>query len=363
MNYRYGDIEDYFIENDSGYGYPGRYYSEKINIRDALDPIIMKLMEYDSIRTKLEQKGGRVSDLSEITDIFSATIPVNDEYGAMKVLLSDQRSLKEAIRNINWDLHVDIRRLHTHMPVYYICRTRRDFWAEYSLVVEDIYMSSGYPLTDERFVKLMDAGHEVYYLRLAQFREGITNMVGKTGEHDMAKVDNLLYNLGRHVFQAAWHEDQRLGILTARFLGLHEFHMAIELLYLCLSGDLCELRGAVDETMMRFFEDVYPQPAIRSFLEMLGRTEGGVLTELPQKAANLYKRLSRAFSGFLQQETIWGHSRIRMPIWKLLYSNFSRLDQICKTLKEDDKIVTIMGQLEGEAKGIINELLETASIK
>ena len=45
---------------------------------------------------------------------------------------------------------MDVRQLDSRMPVYFLCRLRKDYWSEYSLIVEDLYRSPGYPLTDER---------------------------------------------------------------------------------------------------------------------------------------------------------------------------------------------------------------------
>lgn len=338
-------------------------YPKSDNPKETLSQLIEQIRKYDAVRVKLEQEGGKVSDLGKINEILCTDVKIMGIYGEKSVPLRNPAKIREAVKNADWELHIEIRSLPTHMPVYYICRIKKDFWSEYSLVVEDIYMSPGYPIDDERFVKLMDScGHEVFFIRLSRFRDGISKMKGIKPNNNQSVIDTLLYDLGRHVFQAAWHEDQRCGILVARHLGLQKLHDAIEILYLCLSGELCQLRGAVasNATIKQFFEDVYVQPAIWSLLEMMFKIEGGTLTELPRKAAHLYKKLSRAFSGFLLSETTWGYNKVTMPVWKLLYANFTRLDLICSSLMQDNKITPKIQQLEREAGIITRELLSTA---
>jgi hypothetical protein len=352
------------MPGDPGVEYAGNYvYSQNINIHAILRSLMDHLREYDTRRVRLEREGGRVSDLRIISNLLNSSVPVNSRFGIRKVTLTNPGSLRNVVRDIDFDLHMDVRQRHNQMPVYYLCRVRRDYWGEYSLVVEDLYMSPGYPLTDRRFVKLMETGHEVYYLRLSQFRERAADMARENGSAPKWKVDDILYDLGRHVFQAAWHEDQRLAVMAATQLGLPRFHHAIELLYLCLSGELCELRNAVNESMFRFFEEIYPQPAIRAFLEVLSDLDGGMLNDLPQRAGNLYGRLSRAFSRFIGTEVIWGHRNLQIPLWKILYGNFSRFDLAEKRLMGDKELVAAALRLETESQAVINQMLKQSPAK
>jgi hypothetical protein len=338
--------------------FAGIYLSSKsFDIHEALENLMDRLREYDALRWKLERQGGRMSDLRKIVTLLNTPAFADTRFGTRKVVLTNQGGLRNAVRDVDSDLHMEVRQRHNHMPVYYLCRVRRDYWGEYSLVVEDLYMSPGYPVTDQRFVKLMDMGHEVYYLCLSQFRERATDMARENGSAPTWKVDDILYDLGRHVFQAAWHEDQRLAVMAATQLGLPRFHQAIELLYLCLSGELCELRNAVNESMFRFFDEIYPQPAIRTFLEVLTDLDGGVLNDLPQRASNLYRPLSRAFSRFLGTQVIWGHRKIQMPLWKVLYGNFSRFDLAEKMLTGDKGLLAAAGRLETNSQVVINHML------
>ena len=244
------------INWDSDYsvidGYHQRRYPPRDDrrVEEILSPLILRLGCYDDLRQQLEQKGGSLTTLENMTLLLNEPIHIKSYWGESKAALSDQKGLRELIREVSYDVRLDIRRLDHGLPVYYLFRQDTDYWSEYSLIVQDLYLSPGFPMIDERFVKFMYVGHEEYALRLAQFREPLRKMVTAAESGDAYTLDKILYKLGRHVFQAAWHDDQRPGFLTAQHFNLLHFKQAIELLYLCLSGELCELRGAVDDPML-----------------------------------------------------------------------------------------------------------------
>lgn len=327
-----------------------------MSVHDRLEKLISHLDRYDKQRWELENCIVGLDDYKKITEILNTPVEVFSFQGASQVKLKTPETLRNAIRAVDFDLRIDVRRLDTGMPAYYICRVNQDYWGEYCLIVEDIYMSHGYPLMDERFVGLMSMGHETYHIRLSQFREGVAKLA-KAKDPAGQVVDEILCHIGRHIFQAAWHEDQRLGITAANSFGLKHFRDCVELLYLCLSGELCELRSAVDKSMVTFFQSVYPQPAIHTFLELLCRIDGEGLNTFPRRAMQLYGRLSRAFSRFLSIEVTWGCRGMKTPIWKLLYGNFSRVDLLGKSLRANEHFKEGCNILEDQARDITNELL------
>jgi len=335
----------------------GDWWSRRpeVDRRKALAPVLNQLQRLDAQRLRLEREGGTVKDLAVLTRILSEPLRIEGHYGPTTCSLRDPRALRTALLDVDYDLHHDVRQLPDLLPVYYVSRTRRDYWGEYSLVVEDFHLSPGYPLQDERFVRLMDVGHEVYFLRLAHLRDAARAVLGAAGSGEAA-VDALLYDLGRHVFQAAWHEDQRLGILVADHFRLTAFRQAIELLYLCLSGELCELRHAITPDMLRFFVEAYEQPAIRRFLERLRDLDGAMITDLPRQGRVLYKRLGHAFSRCLGTEVLWGFGRRMIPLWKVVYGNLSRLEAVSRQLRADPRVVAACDRLEQEAGAVIDEL-------
>lgn len=348
-----------FTEGDFGSYYESNYLSQDVDLTVALEPLVKQFQIYDDLRLTLERHGGNIADLKSIAEILTEELTITGRYRTSTVSLADQKSLHFMLRLIgDASLYLNVRRIDTGMPVYYLCRIYRDYWSNYGIIIEDIYMSPGFPLNDERFVKLMARGHEVYYLRLSPFRNQVMAMVtAKKSDQQKPAVDETLYKLGRYVFQAAWHEDQQVGIGAAKSFDLPQFRDAIELLYLCLSGELCEIRSKIDEQMFQFFDEIYPQQAIKNFLNMLTRLDGEALIHLPQKALKLYIRLSRAFSKFLRLEITWGNRHLNIPLFKLIFGNFRRLDLLSKKVKGDLKAKDAAAHLESVASNIISELL------
>ena len=360
MPYNSGQTNAWNLD-DIDYNYSQGYYSQwqhrEIDIHGSVAPLIDRIQEYDRLRLRLEKKGGRLFDLPMITNLLTTPVSVETRFETYKVALVNQSALQQALRDIHWDIRINIRLLPTQMPVYYICRSRQDYWSEYSLIVEDYYRSPGYSLGDGRFVKLMQAGHENYFLRLAEFREAASTLIQKEDRGNRRKLDRLLYDIGRHVLQSAWHDDQRLGRLTAEYLNLPKFFMAVELLYLQLGGELCEMRSALTDQLSGFFESVYPQPAIRYFLEILATLDGDMLNDLPVRAVHLYRRLSRAFSRYLSTEVRWGDKETELPLWKVMYSNFGRLEMVSGSIKGDRRLTSASDELEKAAVKVIVQAL------
>jgi hypothetical protein len=327
----------------------------------TLEPLIAQLRRYDSLRQELEENGGTFGTLALMMEILNQKFMV-EGYNQKHILaLTNQAGLHAALAAIGrYDLHLDIRQLSNGMPVYYLCRKWNDYRSEYNLIAEDLYRSPGYGFDDERFVKLMNYGHEAYFLRLSQFREGIQALMQNSSS--IASIDSILYAVGRHIFQAAWHEDQRLGYVCALHFNLPGFRYALELMYLCLSGELCELRSAVDPNMIRFFQTIYPQPAIKDFLDLLQNIDGAALNDIPKRALHYCSRLSQSFSRFLNMEVSWGNRRTNIPLFKLILGNFSRLAPISKALRENESIRNAAAKIEQESQTIMKQILEIAPI-
>lgn len=341
-------------------GWGGGYQSYRcMDAEEALAPLLAVIKRYDALRLKLEKEGGTMADVARITEQLTTKVTIQGYYRPVEVSLTDAVALHRALWDVgDGDVQLDVRFLETNkMPVYYLCRIRRDWWAEYSLIVEDLYRSPGFTLRDERFVKLMRAGHESYSLRLSQFREGMAALAGPDQQLSREDIDDMLYQLGRYVFQAAWHEDQAVGSLAATHFRLPRFGQAIELLYLALSGQLCELRAAVNDDLLKFFDVVYPHPAIKAFLGLITRLDGSSLNALPEKALKLYTRLTQAFSKFIGVEVPWGTARIRVPIYKLLFANLTRLPYVAEALQADHDAQAAAQRLEQDAQLIIDGLV------
>ena len=344
---------------DRGGFYGG--YSERLHpqeLRHGLRELLTRIRQYDGLRLDMEMRGGRLSQLTSIANLLRA--PLNVKVGGQKqeVNLVDQLGLRSALLRLDGDIHLQVRLKSTHMPVYYVCRTKTDYWNEYSLIAEDYYQSPGYPLADDRFARLMRTGHEKDFLRLSRFRDEVKQMLFASRQMaDDLDVDDQLHLLGRHVFQAAWHRDQQLGVTVSRHLQLPLLGQAVELLYLCLSGELCELRSAATPLMMRFFHEIYPHPAIERLLNLLPNLSGEALTNLPQRALAQHAKLSRGFSRFLAQEVPWRNTAQPIPLWKLIYANLDRLDTVRQRLAGCRELAYRRKELEGTAEAVIANLL------
>jgi len=341
--------------NGRTYGYSPHWRATEVT--QALEPLIAHLRIYDAHRLELERQGGTIQDLKQLTEILRQEITIPGRYRDYRVSLTDQNGLRDLLLDVgNLRLHLGVRQLDTRLPVYYLCRLDHQYRSLYDLVIEDLYLSPGYPLPDERFVKFMRRGHELYHLRLSPFRGQAIELLGKK---KLDEVDALLSQVGGHIFQAAWHEDQRLGVMVARQFDLPLFLQAIEVLYLCLSGEHCEIRSATTDKMFWFFKMVYPQPAIYQFLKLLRGLEGGALTGLSQRALKLYTNLSQAFNHFLTLKLPWGVRREPVTMQKLIFGNFSRLPLVARVLQDNPELAEARGILEHESRAVVQEMLGT----
>jgi hypothetical protein len=348
-------------DHSTGYQYSSYRPPPPEQLTEKLGGLLALLKEYDSRRQKLQTEGGTRRDLRWITRLLTSRISLTGWWGTRETSLVNQDGLRRAVADVNPNLVIQVRRQpgRYRWPVYYLCRIHTDYLAEYSLVVEDLYLSPGYPGFDRRLVRMVRHGHERYFIRLSAFRDKVAGLIPRGAPDDSEAVDDLLLRAGRHVFQAAWHEDQRLGVGVAEHLDLPVFHQAIELLYLCLSAELCQVRTGVDETLLEFFRIVYDRPPIRNFLKMLTRLDGRTINDLPRLGGMLFRRLGGAFSDFLNREVTWKSGRC--PLWKVVYANFSRLDLVGRALPVTSGSIRAKNDLEACARRVIGDLLQVTN--
>ena len=337
------------------------YQMDRQEFDAAISVIVRQLRRYDAARRRLENKGGSIAVLMNTMKILNEALIVQGRHENHKIVLADQGSIRHVLHHEFWpyECRLEVRKHTTGMPVYYLVRISSDHQSEYSLIIEDLFRSNEYPIFDERFVKLMWSGHEVYFLRLSQFRQPLLNSwIHKKEPDAQDTVDQLLLKVGRHVFQACWHEDQFVGMAAAGQFGLENFRHAIELLYLSLSAELCDLRSAIDDDMLRFFSKIYDQPAILAFLERLTHLDGKTLAELPQIALKLYPALARTFSRFLSAEVPWGQRPVKVPLYKLIFANFSRLASVRTAVVDKLELQQAADVLEKQSHQVIHEILK-----
>jgi len=326
------------------------------NWRNAVQPLLEHIRTYDLLRRKLETEGGAVQDLQIMAAHLEAAIPVAGATQGTEISLADTAGAQRFLDDVGWQLlRLQVRRDSTGLPLYYLARIGEDYWS-YQLVVEDIYVSPGFPADDERFVQLMSyAGHEQHYLRLSSLRAKTVVLAG----NDDDRVDDLLLKVGRHVLAAAWHSDQRISSAIAHHLGAREILNAVELLYLVLSGDLSSIRDEIasDPLARRFFEQVYPQPAIRQLLEVLPQLDGNRLAGMPGRALDLYSTLTAEFNRFLRTPVGWNSAQPAVPLYKLVLANWRRLQLVAPVVKQSAALRDAVSRLVQASVALREELL------
>lgn len=325
--------------------------------RAALDPFLAHLTRYDQARTGLERHGGSLDTLKELTAHLRRPLRIRSGK-ALITCLGDHRSLRSVLRQVDPDLHLEVRQGTYRMPLYYLCRLRGDYWCEYSLVVEELYVSPGYPLPDSRLVSLMWLGHETPFLRLAPLRSKAVALADDGDGPPGSGVDELLYQAGRQVLQSAWHQDQHVAVEVSQVVGLPRFLEALELVYLCLGAELCELRAAASSRLAAFFRQVYPRPAIARLLSRLPQTSGDELILLPRQAALEYRRLLSGFRRLISTEVARAGSAARVPFWKLAYANLGRLKLLEPEVVASPELRSAAGELEQIAQRVIGQLTQ-----
>jgi hypothetical protein len=331
------------------------------DFKSALPDIIDILRRCDQIRCQLERRGGTATDLMLLGHLLDQKVSFQANGRLIQGPLYGPGGLEALFRVHFPEMFFTIVRLKNRLPAFYLCRTHADSWAEYRLVVEEYYISPGYLMIDQRFVRLMQCdGHESYFLRLAPFRAKVLDMYSKRLDYKQASVqaDRFLHRVGKNIFRAAWHEDQRLAVATADYLALPMFKYAVELIYLILGGDYSELRDMVDKNVVIFFRQVYPQPAIHAFLQMIQRLTEGDFNELSKRAIKSYQDLVRAFRTFMDAKIEpWGGAKAEVRIEEIIYGNFTRLDTIARPLKSHGRFAENALMLEAESGKIVGDLL------
>lgn len=347
----------------TGYGSTYQYppVVTPAEIRQVTAPLLSTLMAYDGLRAKIANEGSCLRDFGTLAQLMSREIVLPAASRPQTVSLVKPRELAYALDKVsNWTLRLDVRQPNGEWPVFYLCRIHRDYWGEYDLIVEDLYRSPGYPLPDERFARLMEVGHERYFIRLAPYRDTIahTLFAQRSDTHADADIDAFLHTLGRHVFRAAWHEDQQLAIRIAEHFNAPDFRHAVELLYLVLTGELCELRQVLTDRLQSCMERAIHQPAMAAFLRQLRTTDGDTLDRLPAAALAQYTALSQTFNRFLAIEVPWGRGHAATPLQKLLLANFTRLETVAASLRGERPVRAGLRQLQQASRAVVTAILK-----
>lgn len=360
MNYNSGSYDDYddnYYSYSSDIDYQRKKPSEK---RKIIMPLIEIIQEHDRLLLNLKKNGGDIKTLKKITSILKKPIYFGTEYFSQtEVTLESPEKINRIFREIGaGDYFLDVRLTSYGFACYYLCRKKNAYWDGYNTIIEDIYQSPDYHIIDPHFIKLMHWGHEKYHLRLSQFRDKTRALFPSDDDKDELKRDNYLNNLSKYIFQSAWNESQQLAMLTSLHFGLPVFRQAIELIYLILSGELCDIRSNSDEQIKFFFETIYKQPAILALINNLDKIEGRALTDLNTLALKSYKNLIMEFVKLLKIEVNWGIIKSVHPLLNILLSNFKRLDYVSGKLKDEDGVKEAARKLEAASQKIIDGIIQ-----
>lgn len=357
--------QDAYYGNSPGssgyrYGQGTVYHSYSGYDPEGLAPLTNTLKEYEILRRILEYEGGGIELIREITALMNKKVNISGPYNKEdKVSLSDPDQIRILLRTVGQtDLKFSVRRLGHGLPVYYLARVHKDWWGLYSLIVEDVHLSPGYPLLDQRFARLMTHGKERYYLRLSLFRSQVAKMFSESGAQVEAHTDDLLYDLGRCIFQGTWHTDQRFVFVFSDVFGLPALRNTIELVYLCLSCDLSMLRRFMTPSMLTFFETCYSNPGIKRLIGRLNVMTGAEMSALNRRALDVYQQITDAINTALSTEIKWTSSwQESLPLWKIIVANVGRLEIVAKQLHGNATLCASLEKLTANADGCIRRLI------
>lgn len=315
------------------------------------------LQKYDRLCEGLETKGGRIAVVEKIRALMAEKIGIC----GMEVSLTEQKKLRIAVRRAG--AVIDVRKNPAGgLPAYYIFRVSKEnfFSSKKGIIVEDIYMSRRrYPLENNaRFARVAGAdGREVFLCRLSQYRKRVKNLAGASVKNADAAADSVLKSAGL-VLRAAWHEDHRPAIEIEKHgaIRVPSFMPALELIYLTLCSEPFLLKQAVSEETVLFFSKIYEKKHIHRYLQNLLRLDGGGLQALTQRAGELYRELSRSYAGYLGTPVRMSGNAASMELYKLIFSNFSRLGAAVGAISESAGLDEARSGLETAAARALREL-------
>lgn len=295
------------------------------SLRESLSPLFEILRRLDGLRLQLEQVGGDTTTLKAITELMHSRITLTHNEVSGSCSLAERPRLDELLARVSaGQVLMDVRNSTTaFMPLYYVCRIAGAGHCEYSPIIEDLFCSPSYPMDDERFVRIGIIGRQRRRLRLSHFRDRVERL---TGLHATALLDAFLCELGTWVLSATWHEAQRPAMVLAKIMDLDRFRQAVEFFHLVCTAEPATLRSSLDNQMIRFFEYVYPNLYIATYLRSLDSMKGNQLDVLQRQARTMYRNLEAAFIALLSIPVIWGFTGRQPRLWEVLYANIHRID-------------------------------------
>jgi hypothetical protein len=306
-------------------------------------PLVDHLGRVDACRLDLFQNTVSISKLQNYNDLLLEPVRIGRNYSGHEIKLPDQDIERKLAHEGFWDFKLSVRKGRMDFPKYYLCEYREFFGRNYGIVLTDYYKSQDYQFTDPRFARMVYYGHESNFIRMSSFRSDVNRLISKENQE---KTSDVLKKIGSYFLQGAWHEDQLAAWVVSGVFGLEKFREAIEIIYFILGSDFTETRNYFDEDVEQFFTLVYPRKAFLGMINKIDSSTAEDMQEMERNARDWYRSLNKAFSGLLRTEVNWGPME-NMPLYKIIYSNFYRLDKVFPLENSDDsKVNETIKQIE-----------------
>lgn len=324
---------------------------EEIAMR--ISPLVDHLGYADDSRYDLFQNSVSISKLADYKDILVEPLQIEGDGRGQEVKLSDLDVERKLSHAGLWDIKLSVRKGRMDFPKYYLCEYRDYYSRNYGIVLTDFYRSRDYQFTDDRFARMTHYGHESNFIRMSSFRSDVNRLISKG---DQAKTTEILTKVGSCFLQGAWHEDQMAAWIVSGVFGLEIFRQAIEIIYFILGSDFTETRNYFDDDVEQFFTLVYPRKDFLKTIHKINNSSAEDMQEMERIAREWYRSLNQAFSGLLRTEANWGSIR-NMPLYKIIYSNFYRLNRVFPLENsEGTEVEKSAGQLEEISRKFIESI-------
>ncbi|MBN2506297.1 MAG: hypothetical protein JXQ71_06350 [Verrucomicrobia bacterium] len=330
-------------------------------LRCGLAPLLRQLRRVDDAVAKLAGGEGRVDDLVQLQRILTERFPVG-EPTCTTVTLAQPEPLREQLRLLSRDLHLEIHAVDGQYPCYLLCRVAAR-WDAPDIILEELHVSSGRVsfFHDRRFAMLMRHGRSRTFLRLARWRRASKTLLGGVWRQrpDDRDCDDLLAAVARLVLASAWYEDQRLPFAVADAFGLTHFRSALELVAFILGSNLYQVAAGIrewQEELVGFFQQVYPNVPLAALLHNLSRHGAVNPAQLETAARGVFVELNRLFSAFLGTTGALADLE-QLELFKVVLGCFANLGEVAARACWKPALEEAVGVLEGAAADATGRLV------
>jgi len=339
-----------------GYETWGVTATSRPSVNAALQPLLRHLEVYESTLDLLRRKGGKVRDIHRLMELMRRPIQFPGAPEGPEASLAKPARIRDRLHALHAGIDLELRKGPVGFPVHYVFRTSCDYFGNYTLILEDLHRGWDYDRFDARWDRFASAtryGEVDRLLRLSPLRPAIEATAG------LDRADVLLYTAGRALFDAAWHDDQRLACAASELLDLPRFRSTLELCYLCLGGDLSRLRqallGPLGTPLTAVITAADPGGALQRLIRALPATDGAQLSGLREAAHRAFPRLDAAFATLMRSPRVFDRFPANLSLFKILVAHYRRLDRIRPLLNADARRAG--AALEDAAVGIGEEIL------